>query len=73
MATRWLGAALQNTYVGFKPSYLPPQALLTIETAEYAEGVNESALQPWLCSNKRIAGKEALKEEELLPLPRATG
>jgi hypothetical protein len=57
---------LQNTYVGFKPSYMPPQALLTVETAEYAEAVNETALQPWLCTNNRVAGKQGLKEEVII-------
>jgi hypothetical protein len=57
---------LQNTYVGFMPSHMPPQALITIETPEYAEAVNEAALQPWLCTNNRVAGKQGLKEEEMI-------
>jgi hypothetical protein len=60
------GGPFENVYVGFKPSYLPSQALLTIETPEYSEATNETGLQPWLCANGRVPGVHSMETEALI-------
>jgi hypothetical protein len=63
--------SFENHYIAIKPRYLPPQALLTIETPEFASAENETGLQPWLCSNGRVPGTKPLNADSMINQCRA--
>jgi hypothetical protein len=53
----------KDNYVRFNPSQSPPQLLML--TPLFTQLENQSEIQPWLCSNGRVAGKHYIDEIDL--------